>query len=63
MNLLAKKRGWDRWEAARTVLANLNLTTKIDARGADDPGRISFDAIDAAALAALRRAVLEELAR
>jgi len=63
MNLLSSKPGWDRWEVARTVLSNLNLAGKVKARNADDPGQASFDSVDAASLAALRKAVLEEMSQ
>ena len=61
LNLLSKAEGWDRWNVGRTVTAYLNLSGRFKARGADDPGRISFEGVTPADLAALRKAVLEEL--
>lgn len=63
LNLLAKKPGWDRWQVGRTVLSYLKLGGELKARGADDPGRVSFSGITPADLAALRRAILEELSK
>jgi len=63
LNLLAARPGWDRWAAGRSVLAHLDLGGELKARGADDPGRISFRGVTPAKLAALRRALLEELSR
>lgn len=63
LNLLAARPGWDRWQVSRTVAHHLDLSGEVTASGADDPGRMSFRGVDAARLAALRRAVLEELSR
>ena len=63
LNLLARKKGWSRRRAARAVAAAVNLRSRTDARGADDPGRTSFAGIRAADLARIRLALLKALAK
>ncbi len=62
LNLLARKPGWSRRRVARAVAAAVNLESRTDARGADDPGRTSFGNVRAAHLAQIRQAVLKLLA-
>lgn len=63
LNLLAKKKGWSRRRVARAVAAAVNLESRTDARGADDPGRTSFAHVRAEHLARIRQAVLKLLAK
>ncbi|MBN1810025.1 MAG: hypothetical protein JW909_13240 [Planctomycetes bacterium] len=63
LNLLAAKPGWDRWRLSRSVLTHLDLSGRLQSRNADDPGSVSFAGVSPADFAALRKAVLEELAR
>lgn len=63
LNLLAKKPGWDRWIAGRSVMKYLDIGGQLESRGADDPGRVSFKGLRPAQFAALRRAILEELSQ
>ena len=59
--LLARRKGWSRRRVARAVSAAVNLASRTDSRGADDPGRTSFDGVRAADLARIRLAVLRLL--
>ena len=61
LNLLAKKQGWSRRRVARAVAAAVNLESRTEARGADDPGSTSFAGVRAKDLAAIRVAVLKAL--
>ena len=63
LTMLAKKKGWSRRRVARAVTAAANLESKTVASGADDPGKTSFDGVRAKDLAAIRLAVLKELAK
>lgn len=61
LNLLAKRPGWSRERVARALAASLNLASKVETSGADDPGRAHFAGITAESLAGIRGAVVKAL--
>ena len=61
LNMLAVQPGWSRNRVGRAVAAAINLTSKTEARGADDPGQTSFADIHASDLARIRIALAKEI--
>jgi len=61
MNMLARQPGWSRNRVARAVAAAVNLASKTEARGADDPGRTRFRDVHVRDLARIRYALAKEI--
>ncbi len=61
MIMLSDESGWSRNRVAKAVAAAVNLSSKTEARGADDPGRTSFQDIHAHDLARIRYALARQI--